>query len=151
MQRSVFHLQINFNNLLAVIPATAGIGHEDRLVQTEEGDTNQITDKEVGVEERQRQTHKEDDNEDIDHSLLSILGTNLDDFFTVFNRSFFFIQLDVLFNKHNGLIGACGYGLNGSAGKPVNYRAAHNQAQNYIRLNQRKFGDDIAETDLQAE
>src|SRR5664280_902755 len=93
MQRSVFHLQIDFNNLLAVIPATAGIGHEDCLVQTEEGNTNQITDEEVGVKEGQCQTHEEDHNEDVDHTLLSILGTNLDDFFTVFNRSFFFIPV----------------------------------------------------------
>ena len=56
MQRSVFHLQIDFNNLLAVIPATAGIGHEDRLEEAEEGDTDQVADEEVGVEEGQRQS-----------------------------------------------------------------------------------------------
>ena len=104
MQRSVFHLQIDFNNLLAVIPATAGIGHEDRLIQTEESDTDQITDEEVGVKEGQRQTHEEDHDEDIDHTLLSILGTNLNNFLGIFNRCFFFIQIDILLNKHNGLI-----------------------------------------------
>ncbi len=123
MQRSVFHLEINFNNLLAVIPATAGIGHEDRLEETEEGNTDQITDKEVGVKEGQRQTHKENDDEDVDHTLLRVLGTNLNDFLAVFNRCFFFIQFDVLLNEHNRLIRTGGNRLNGSAGKPVNDRS----------------------------
>ncbi len=149
MQRSVFHLQIDFNNLFAVIPATAGIGHEDCLIKTEEGDTDQITDKEVGVKECQRQTHKEDHDEDVDHTLLSILGTNLNDFLGVFNRCFFFIQIDILLNKHNGLIGTGGNCLYGSARKPVNDCAAHQQAQNDLRLNQRKFRDNISEETFQ--
>lgn len=118
MQRSILHLEVNFNNLLAVIPATAGIGPEHRLEQTEEGDTEQITNEEVGVKEGERQTHEEDHDENIDHTLLCILGADLDDFLGVFNRSFLLVQFDVLLDVHNGLIRAGDNCLYGSAGKP---------------------------------
>ncbi len=149
MQRSVLHLQINFDDLLAVIPATAGIGHEDRLEEAEEGDADQIADEEVGVEEGQRQSHEEDDDEDVDHPLLGVVGTNLDDFLAVFDRGFFLIQFDVLLDEHNGLIGAGDNGLDRSAGKPVNDAAAHEQAQDDFRLDKAKFGDNITEEAFQ--
>ncbi|OPZ50275.1 MAG: hypothetical protein BWY90_01633 [Deltaproteobacteria bacterium ADurb.BinA014] len=136
MQRSVLHLQIDFNNFLAVIPATAGIGHEDRLEKSEEGNCYQVADKEIRIEERKSQRHEENDDEDVNHSFLRVLCTNLNDFFGVFNRSFFFVQIDVLFDKHNRLISAGRDRLGGSAGKPVNDRATHNQAKDNFRLNQ---------------
>ena len=81
----VLLLQIDFDDLLGVIPATAGIGHEDSLEEAEEGDSDEVADEEVGVDEGQGQGHEEDDDEDVDHPLLGINGTDLDDFLTVLN------------------------------------------------------------------
>ena len=44
-------LQFRLDNLLRVIPGAAGIRHEDRLVQAEERDRDQIADEEVGIDE----------------------------------------------------------------------------------------------------
>ena len=55
MQCGALGLQLDLHDLLRVVPGAAGIGHEDGLVQAEEGDRDQIADKEVGFDERERE------------------------------------------------------------------------------------------------
>src|ERR1043166_8743330 len=42
--------QIHFDDFLGVVPRAAGVGHEDGLKQSEEGDADQVADEEIRVE-----------------------------------------------------------------------------------------------------
>ena len=46
VQRSSLLLQFHLDDFLRVVPGAAGICHEDRLVQTEDRDRDQVADKE---------------------------------------------------------------------------------------------------------
>jgi hypothetical protein len=41
------------------------------LEQTEKGDTDQLADEEIGIEEREGQSHEKHDDKNIDHASLS--------------------------------------------------------------------------------
>ena len=149
MERGVFLLQIDFDDLLGVIPATAGIGHEDSLEETEEGDPDEVADEEVGIDEGQGQGHEEDDDEDVDHPLLGVNGTDLDDFLTVFYRCFRLVEIDIFLNVNDGPVGARYNGLDRGAGEPVDHAAAHEEAEDNFRLDETKFCYNMTEHLLQ--
>ena len=53
-----FCLQLDFDDLLRVVPGAAGVGHEDRLVQTEDRDRDQVADEEERLDERERERER---------------------------------------------------------------------------------------------
>ena len=55
VQRRALHLQLGLDDLLRVVPGAAGVGHEDRLVQAEQRDRDQVADEEERLDERERQ------------------------------------------------------------------------------------------------
>ena len=83
MQRRALLLQFRLHDLLRVIPRAARIGHEDRLIEPEERDRNQIADKQERLGERERQRREEHRQEDIEHALLRVLRADLDHRFAV--------------------------------------------------------------------
>ena len=142
MQRSSLLLHFDFDDLLGVVPGGAGIGHEDCLVKAEDGDGNKIANEEERFDEGKGQRAEEDCDEDVQHALLRILGADLDDFLAVGDRGLHHaIELDVGFDELNSAIGARGHGLRGCAGKPVNHRAAGDQAEEERGVQQRKLID----------
>ncbi len=137
MQRSAFHLQLNFHNFLGIVPGAAGVRHEDGLVETEDRNGNQVADKEKRLNKGKSQRGEEHSQEDIEHALLRVLGADLHDFLAVFNRRFLHaLKLDVLFDELHRAVSSGGYRLHGSAGKPINDGAAGDQAKNKWRMQQ---------------
>ena len=86
VQRRALRLQLDLDDLLRVVPRAAGVGHEDRLVQPEQRDRNQVADEEVRLEERERQRREEHRQEDVEHPLLRVLRADLDDLLAVLDR-----------------------------------------------------------------
>src|SRR5205085_9658112 len=100
VERRAFLLQLNFHDLLGVIPCTARVGHKNRLIQTKDRDGDQITDEKKRFKEREGKRREKYGNENIDHALLCVLGADLDHFFTVADRSLFnAFKFDVGFDK----------------------------------------------------
>jgi hypothetical protein len=58
VQRRALLLQLDLDDLLGVVPGAAGVGHEDRLVEAEERDRDQVADEEVRLEEGEREREK---------------------------------------------------------------------------------------------
>src|SRR5207249_2454059 len=84
MQVSAFLAKVHFHDFLGIVPSAAGIGHENRLEQAEEGDADQIANKEIGIEKRQRQRKAENHDEDVPHAFLRVLGADAHDLLAVF-------------------------------------------------------------------
>src|SRR5262249_537973 len=97
--------QFSLNDLLCVVPSAARVRHEDRLIKAEQCNRDEVTDKEIWLEERKTKCGEEDGQEDVEHALLRILSTNLDDPLPVFDRwlggSF---QFDVRLDEFDGAI-----------------------------------------------
>src|SRR5256885_8163836 len=87
MQRSPLLLQLDFDDLLGIVPGASRVRHEDGLKQTEQRDRNEIADEEERLEKRERERRKEHRQEDVEHSLLRVLRADRDDFLTVGHRS----------------------------------------------------------------
>src|SRR5260370_3603191 len=137
MQRSALGPQFGFHDFLRVIPCTAGIGHEDGLVQTEQGDGDEVAYEEEGFEERERKGCEEYHQEDVEHAFLGILGADFDHLLGIFDGSLLFgIELDVLLDEFHRAVGAGGDGLGAGAGEPVDDGAACNEAEQEGRVHQ---------------
>jgi hypothetical protein len=52
VQSGTFLFQVYFDHFLRVVPRSAGVGHEDRLVQPEDRYRDQVTDEEERFDER---------------------------------------------------------------------------------------------------
>src|SRR5439155_26906604 len=78
VQIRALRFKLRLHDLLRVVPCAAGVGHEDRLVEAEQGDGNQITDKEVRIKESKTERCEKHREEDIEHSPLGILRADLD-------------------------------------------------------------------------
>src|SRR5262249_29803505 len=78
-----FLLQLDFDDFLSVVPRAAGVGHKDRLVQTENGDGNEIADEEKWFKESKGQRREEHGDEDVDHAFLRVERADFDDFLAV--------------------------------------------------------------------
>src|SRR5205085_8000745 len=132
-------LHLDFHDLLGIVPGAAGIGHKDRLIETEDGDGNQIADEEVGFEEGKGECGEKYSQEDVEHAPLRVAGANFYDLLAVCNRSLFHsFQADVFLDELHRPISAGSDRLHGSAGKPIDNRAAANQAQHKGRVQQRE-------------
>src|SRR5260370_32088232 len=130
MQRGALGAQFGFHDFLRVVPCTAGIGHEDGLVQTEQGDGDEVAHEEEGFKERERKGCEEYHQEDVEHALLGVLGADFDYLLGIFDGSLLFgIELDVLLDEFHCAVGAGGDGLGALAGEPVDDGAACNQAE----------------------
>ena len=140
VQRRPFLLQFDFDDFLGVVPGAAGVGHEDGLVETEDRDRDQVADEEERLDEGEGQRGEEDGQEDVEHALLRVLGADFDDLLAVGDRSLLHaLQLDVGLDEFDRAVGAGGHRLRGSAGEPVDHRAAGDQAEHERRVQQRKI------------
>ncbi len=149
MEGCILHLEIDLDDLLGVIPATAGIGHEDSLEEPEERDPDQIADEEVGIEEGQTQGHEEDDDEDVDHPLLGIDRTDPDDFLAVLDGGLRLVEVDIVLDVDDGPVGTRNNGLDRGAGEPVDHATAHEETEDDLRLDEAEFRNDVPEHLLQ--
>ena len=135
MQWRAFLLHLYFYDFLGVIPSRAGVRHEDGLVESEDCNRDQITDKEKWLDERKGEGGKEDAEEDIEHASLRVLCADLHDLFAVLDRSFLnAFELNVGFDELDCAIGAGRDGLGWCACEPVNDRAAGDQAEHERRM-----------------
>src|SRR5262245_30439396 len=133
MEIRSFLTEIDLDDLFGIVPRTAGVGHKDGLKQSEEGDTNEIADKEIWVKERQGQGEAEDNGEDIIHAFLCVLGTNPHNLLAVFVRGRAGIEPHVLFDIDHSPIGAGHDCLAGGTSKPINDGSSHYQTKNNLR------------------
>ena len=98
--------------------------------------------KKYGLKKDKCQGHEEDNDEDIQHALLCILGTDLDDFFAVLDGSLFFIEVDVLLDEDDGTVGTCDNRLCCCTAEPVDYCASHEETEDDLGLDKAQFGND---------
>ncbi len=129
MKGRALFLEVHFNDLLGVIPGTTCICHEYGLVESEECYSHKVADEEVGVKERERQCHEKDNDEDVQHTLLSILGADLHDFFAILDGRLFFVKIDVFLDEDHGPVGACCNGLGCCTCEPVDDCATHKETE----------------------
>ena len=135
-----FLLQLDFDDFLGVVPCAAGVGHEDGLVEAEDGDGDQVADEEEGLDEGEGQRGEEDGDEDVEHAFLRVLGADLDDFLAVGDAGCCdAVELDVGLDEFDGAVGAGGDGLRRGAGEPVDHGAAGDQAEDERRVEQREL------------
>ena len=140
MQRGALLLQFNLDDLLGVVPGSASIGHKHRLVQARDGNRDQVADEEERLHESECQGNEEDGEEDVEHSLLRVLGADLHYLLAVFNRSFLYaFKPDVRLDELDRAVGACGDGLHRRTGEPVNDRAAADESQHKRGVQQRQL------------
>ena len=88
MQWRSFLLKFDFDDLLGIVPGCAGVGHEDGLIEAEDGDGDEIADEEERFDEREGQSAEEDGDEDVQHAFLRVFGADFDYFLTVSDRRF---------------------------------------------------------------
>src|SRR5882762_542589 len=142
VERRALLLHFNFNDFLGVVPGSAGVGHEDGLIEAEDGDGEKIADEEEGFDEGESKRGEEHGNEDVEHALLRVFGANLDDLFAIGDAGgSSSVQLDIGFNEFDRAVSAGSYGLRARAGEPVNHGTAGDQAKNERRVQERKIVD----------
>ena len=137
-----FLLQLDLDDLLGVVPGRPGVGHEDGLIEAEDGDGNQVADEEEGLDEGKGQRGEEHRDEDVQHALLRVLRADFDHLLAVADgRLLRALQLDVRLDELHGAIGAGAHRLRGGAGEPVDHGAAGDQAQHKGRVQQGELID----------
>ncbi len=83
---------------------------------------------------------EEDGEEDVEHALLRVLGADFHHLLAVGDRGLLrAFQLDVGLDELDRAISAGGDRLRGSAGEPVDHRAAADQAEQEGRVQQREL------------
>src|SRR4029077_15575834 len=150
VERRAFLFQLDLDDLFCVVPGSAGVSHEDGLIEAEDGDGNQVADEEERLDEAEGQRGKKYRDENIQHALLRIERANLDHFFAVCDGGpVCAFELDIGFDEFAGAIGPGGDGLRGSAGEPINHGAAGDEAEEKRGVQKRKlvhiFGDAMRE------
>ncbi len=68
---------------LALSHAAPAFGHEDGLIEAEDGNRNQVADEEERLEEGKGQGGEEHRDEDVQHALLRVLRADVDDLLAV--------------------------------------------------------------------
>src|SRR5438132_4192615 len=135
VQRRAFLFQFHFHNFFGIVPGAAGVRHEDRLIQTENSDRDQISNEVEGLDKGKRQRGEKDCEEYIEHTLLRVLRADLNNLLAVGNRRFLHaFQPNVRFNELDCAISARSYRLRGSAREPINHCSAGDQSQNKRRM-----------------
>src|SRR6185369_18017232 len=93
------------------LPGAAGIGHEDGLVEAEDGDGEEIADEEVRLDEGESECGEKDGDENVEHALLRVFGADFHNLLAVGDAGRgCSIELDVGFDEFNGAVGAGGDG-----------------------------------------
>src|SRR5438105_4227229 len=140
MQRRAFLLEFNFNDLLRIVPGTAGVSHENGLIQAKNGDGEKVADEKEGLDESEGQRGKKYRDENVQHAFLRVLGANFNDFLAVRDAGGSgSVELNVGYDESNRDVSARSYGLRGSAGEPVNHGSTGHQAQNERRSTERQI------------
>src|SRR5262245_50252953 len=107
VQRRAFVLQLDFDNLLRVVPRAAGVGHEDRLVQPKDRDRDQIPNEKERFDKCECKRRKEHRQEYVEHPLLGVLRADLNHLLAVGHRSLFdAFKLYVCFYELNSAVSA---------------------------------------------
>ena len=150
VQGRALRLQVRLDDLLGVVPGAAGVGHEDGLVEAEDGDGDQVADEEVLVQAGEGQGGEEDGEEDVEHALLRVLRADRHHLLAVLDGGLgrARVELDVALDELHGAVGARGDGLGGGAREPVDHRAARDQAQQEGRVEQGEHPGDAVEGGL---
>src|SRR5437763_14771090 len=114
MQFGAFLLQLDFHNLLSVIPGGARIGHENSLEEAKHGYGDEIADEEKGLDESEGKCREENRYENIQHAFLRVLCAYSHDLLAIGNRSSGrAFELDIGLDEFHGAISASGHGLRG--------------------------------------
>src|SRR5437868_7326480 len=120
MEWRAFLLQLSFNDFFCVVPGAAGVGHEDSLVQAEDGDGKEIADEEVRLDKRKRQRGEEYGNENVEHALLRVLGADFHDLFAISDTGCCCaFEINVSLDEFDSAIGTGGDGLRAGARKQI--------------------------------
>src|SRR4029079_3016296 len=123
---------------------TAGVGHEDGLVQTEQCDGNEIADEEVRLDERACERREEPGQEDVEHSLLRVLGADLDDLLRVCHRcGSCALEVHVRLDELDCAICTGRHGLGGCADEPVNDSSPGYEPKQERRMEQREIREEF--------
>ena len=139
MQGRAFLFQFNFDDLLCVVPGAAGVGHENRLIQAEQRDRDQVADEEELVEEGEPEGGEEDRQEDVEHPRLGVLGADLDHLLAVGGAGLLGrLQVDVRLDELDGPVRPGGDRLGARPGEPVDHRPAGDQAEQERRVQDRQ-------------
>ena len=139
-------LELHLDDLLGVVPGAAGVGHEHRLVETEQRDRDQVADEEVRLQEREGQRGEEHGQEDVEHALLRVLRADLHDLLAVGHRGLGrALQPDVGLDELHRTVGAGRDGLDGGAREPVDDRAAGDEAEQEGRVEERELVEVLGE------
>src|SRR5208337_2438150 len=100
MEWGAFQLQLDFDNLLGVVPRCARVGHENGLIEPENSYRHQVADEKERVDESEGQSAEEDCDEDVQHASLGILRADGNHLLAVGDRRLFCaLQLDMRFDE----------------------------------------------------
>ena len=97
--------------------------------------------KKIRLEAGERERREEDGQEDVEHALLRVLGADVDDGLAVLDRGLLDggVELDVLLDELDRAVRARGDGLHGCAREPVDDGAAHDEAEQERRVQDREL------------
>ena len=151
MQRSAFLLHIYLDHLFGIIPAAAGISHENRLEQAKHGDRDQVSNEQSycfctsfwRCQAGKGHGKRKEGDKDVKHPVLRVLGADPHHFFGIFDRSLLtgiLIQLDILLDILYRSVSPGSHRLNGSAGEPVDYRAPADKSDDRVGIEQSQDG-----------
>ena len=141
VQRRALLLQLDLDDLLRVVPGAAGVGHEDRLVQPEERDRDQVADEEVRLEERRRPACEKNTVRKMLNMPFCAYCVQISTTFLLSSTEAFVdaFELDVRLDELDRAVGAGRHRLGRRAGEPVDHRAAGDQAEQERRVQEREL------------
>ena len=139
VQRRVLRVEIHLDEFLRVVPGSTGVRHEDGLVEPEQRHRDEEPDEQERFGEGERQGGEEHAQENVEHTLLGVLGADLDHLVGILGGGLrLAVEVQVLFDELHCPVGARGDGLHGGAREPVDHRAAQQQAQQERGVQQRQ-------------
>ena len=129
MKRRALCVQINLHDLLRVIPGTAGIGHEDGSVQTNNRDGDEVPNEEEGFDKGKGQCREKDTEEHVHHPVVRI-RCRLDDPAGILDRRLrYSVQLDASLYELDSAVCPSRHRLDRGAGEPIDHGATDHEAQ----------------------
>src|SRR5664280_2184739 len=143
VKRRALLLQLHLDELLRVVPRAPRVRHEDRLVEAEHGDRDEVADEKERLEARERERGEEDDQEDVEHAFLRVLRADGDDRLAVLDGSLLDggVELDGLLDELYSAVGARRDRLRGGAREPIDDRAARDEPEEEGRMEDRELVD----------
>ena len=140
MQVRSLGVHFGLHDLLRIVPRATGVGHENGLVKTDDGQRNQVTDEEEGFDEGAGQGAEKHRHEDVEHAFLRVDGADLDDLLAVLLRRLdHLIEPDVRADELDRTVGTGRHGLCAGAREPEDGCPAGDQAEQERRMQQRQL------------